>query len=381
MNNTVDIRIGDSVALLRAMPDESVQCCVTSPPYYGLRKYGDSPDEMGQEKTPEAYVERMAGLFDEVRRVLKSDGILWVNIGDSYAGSGKGGNPPDSIHQKQKTNRGSIAQSARDNAVTNVTRHTFHGIKAKDLIGIPWMLAFALRARGWYLRCDIVWAKANCMPESVTDRPTRSHEFIFLLSKSKTYFYDAEAIKEPCIWDVDGTGTQARKARAKEENKSYPTAEVNGMRNGGFKDAEKFNGKTSKLTGGAYNPPGQPPRGNARSEKQRGHSRRHQGFNDRWDLMEKQEQCTGTRNKRDVWTVAPANYAGAHFATFPPNLIRPCILAGTRIGDTVLDPFGGSGTVGQVALECARSAILLDLYDKHRILAEERCDVTPGLPL
>lgn len=257
-------------------------------------------------------------------------------------------------------------------------------LKPKDLIGLPWMLAFALRADGWYLRSDIVWAKRNCMPESVTDRPTRSHEFIFLLSKSARYFYDAEAIKEPCIYDVDGTGTAARKARSSEGLKSFPADGRAGIRsstitwmphgrhalgdevpekerrNGGYKNSVNFDGK------------------NKGAEKQRGHSRRHDGFNDRWDNLKREGQSTGMRNKRDVWTVAPANYAEAHFATFPPDLIKPCILAGTKSGDMVLDPFGGSGTTGMVALELGRSATLIELNPDYAAMARKRCDITPG---
>ena len=202
------------------------------------------------------------------------------------------------------------------------------GLPSKNLIGIPWRVALALQADGWYLRSDIIWAKRNCMPESVTDRPTRSHEYIFLLTKSPKYYYDAEAIKEPCIYDVDGTGTAARKARQKDDAKSLPTIERAGIRPGGFTH---------------------------------------------------EEQCTGMRNKRDVWTVAPANYTGSHFATFPPDLIRPCVLAGTRPGDTVLDPFGGSGTTGQVALEYGRNAILIELQADYIPMIQARTNVTQGL--
>jgi DNA modification methylase len=346
------ILIGDCNMVLGSLIPDSVQCCVTSPPYFGLRKYGDSVDELGQEKTPEAFISNLVAVFAQVKKALKKDGTLWVNIGDSYNASPGQRKTTDKAGPKQSTDSGSLAAPSR----------FVPGLKPKDLIGIPWMLAFALRADGWYLRSDIVWAKKNCMPESVLDRPTRSHEFIFLLSKSQSYFYDAEAIKEPAIYDIDGTGPAARKARAAENLKSFPTSERNGMRNAGFKDSEKFDGKNG-------------------TEKQRGHSRRHAGSNDRWDSMEKEEQCTGMRNKRDVWTVSPAQYPEAHFATFPADLIRPCILAGTRAGDTVLDPFGGSGTTGQVALEYGRKAILIDLYDKHGVLMEKRTDVTRGLPL
>ena len=314
---------------LKQLPGESVQCCVTSPPYWGLRNYGH-PDQIGQEKTPDDFVKTMVEVFAGVKRVLKDDATLWLNLGDCYSGSGCGGNPPESIHQKQSTNRGSdvIVRSKRNAKRWGGGDSSVDGLPSKNLIGIPWRVALALQADGWYLRSDIIWAKRNCMPESVTDRPTRSHEYIFLLTKSPKYYYDAEAIKEPCIYDVDGTGTAARKARQKDDAKSLPTIERAGIRPGGFTH---------------------------------------------------EEQCTGMRNKRDVWTVAPANYTGSHFATFPPDLIRPCVLAGTRPGDTVLDPFGGSGTTGQVALEYGRNAILIELQADYIPMIQARTNVTQGL--
>lgn len=346
---------GDCREMLKTISNESIQCCVTSPPYWGLRDYGH-PGQIGQEETPERFVETMRQVFSEVRRVLREDGTLWLNLGDSYAndcfGTGMGGSPA-----KQFTNRGTTHNLSESDCYRGIPQ----GLKRKDLIGIPWRVALALQSDGWYLRSDIIWAKANCMPESVTDRPTRSHEYIFLLSKSARYFYDHEAIKEPCIYDVDGTGTAARKARASEDLKSHPTAAREGIRPGGYKNSVNFDGK------------------NKGAEKQRGHSRRHDGFNERWDKMEREEQCPGMRNKRDVWTIAPANYPEAHFATYPPALIKPCILAGSRPNDTVLDPFGGSGTTGEVALELGRKAVLIELNPKYIPLIERRTFVTPGL--
>lgn len=363
------ILTGDCRDILPTLPDESVQCCVTSPPYYGLRDYG-VVGQIGLEKTPEQYIKKLVWIFREVRRVLKKDGTLWLNLGDSYTGRGKGGNPESG---KQATNRGNqtvgtlygkTGESARIAAQTNITRryNSQMGLKPKDLMMIPARVALALQADGWWLRSDIIWAKANCMPESVTDRPTRSHEYIFLLTKSAKYFYDHEAVKEPCIYDVDGTGTAARKARTA-GNKLAPTNQVNGIRPGGYKNSVNFDGK------------------NSGNEKQRGHSRSHHGFNERWDEMEKQEQCTGMRNKRDVWTIAPANYPEAHFATFPPALIKPCIMAGSRHGDTVLDPFGGSCTTGMVATELGRKSILIELNPEYVKLGQTRTNVTAGLPL
>ncbi len=349
---------GEALEELRKLPEASVHCVVTSPPYWGLRNYGH-PDQIGMEKTPEEYVQKMRAVFAEVSRVLRDDGTVWLNLGDSYARQAG----DDATRGKPNTGQALIFLNGlgREGMGNNKPPP---GLKPKDLIGIPWRVAFALQSDGWYLRSDIIWAKANCMPESVTDRPTRSHEYIFLLTKSARYWYDHEAIKEPCIYDVNGTGTAARKARAEEHHKAMPTAERNGIRPGGYKNSVNFDGK------------------NHGQEKQRGHSRRHDGFNDRWDQMEKEEQCTGMRNKRDVWTVAPANYPDAHFATYPPELIKPCILAGCPVGGTVLDPFLGSGTTAAVALELGRSAIGIELSPEYVKLAERRCAaVTPGLPL
>lgn len=367
---SVRILVGDARQELLSLNNESVDCCVTSPPYYGLRDYGVD-GQIGLESTPDEYVAEMVSVFREVKRILRPDGTLWLNIGDSYAGSGKGGNPEKG---KQATNRGSqsvgvlygkVGESARQATVANVTRRTFRpgadradgivderaqrnrngvgfvtNIKAKDLIGIPWLLAFALRADGWWLRQDIIWSKPNPMPESVTDRCTRAHEHIFMLSKSARYYYDADAIKEPGVWDLDGTGTSARIDRASEAHKAMPTTMKNGIR--------------------------------PKNDKQRGHSRRHAGFNERWDQMERDEQCGGMRNKRDVWEVATRPFPDAHFATFPPDLVEPCIKAGCPIGGTVLDPFSGAGTTALVADRLQRNAIGIELNPLYAGMASKR---------
>ncbi len=260
------------------MPDESVQCCVTSPPYWGLRDYGVD-GQLGLESSPEEFVAGMVEVFAEVRRVLRGDGTLWLNIGDSYA---RGGHGKDAPGGKQATNAGALL-TARTGVV--------HGLKQKDLVGIPWMVAFALRADGWYLRRDIIWAKPNPMPESITDRPTSAHEYLFLLSKSPRYFYDAEAVREPATYAAPNGAQQS------------PYAQGLGRRS--------------------------PEQEKARQDKQRGHSRRHDGFSDRWDAMSKDEQQALGRNKRSVWTIATRPYPDAHFATFPPALVEPCILAGS----------------------------------------------------
>lgn len=347
------ILVGDVSEELKNIPDEFVRCIVTSPPYYKLRDY-KMKKQIGLEKTPEEYIKKLVEVFRECRRILKKDGTLWVNIGDCYASSGK--NRTKKQATAKSTLKGGLASQEQ---ILKQDSKISEGIKQKDLIGIPWMLAFALRADGWYLRSDIIWAKKNCMPESVEDRPTRSHEYLFLLSKSKKYYYNHEAIKEPAIYDVDGTGTAARKSRQREDNKSMPDILNAGIRPAGFKDATNHNGK--------------------HSDKQRGHSRRHNGFNDRWDKMTTEEQCTGMRNKRDVWNIATAQFPEAHFAVFPEQLIEPCILAGTEHEDIILDPFFGSGTTGLLAKKKGRHFIGIELNPEYAEMANTRLKKELGL--
>lgn len=282
------------------MDDNDVDCCVTSPPYFGLRDYGVN-GQIGLEPTPEEYVAEMVKVFREVRRVLKPNGTLWLNIGDSYAGSGKGP-------------AGNLGKTHNEREIKQSSAIVPEGMKPKDLMGIPWMVAFALRADGWYLRQDIIWAKPNPMPESVKDRCTKSHEYIFLLSKSDKYYYDSEAIAEPV--------TASTKARLNQPNLENQAG------------SNRVHGKTN---------------GNMKAVG-----------------------TTETRNKRDVWTVNTKPYKGAHFATFPKDLIRPCILAGCPKGGTVLDPFGGSGTTGEVAQEEGRDALLIELNPNYIPLIEDR---------
>jgi DNA modification methylase len=335
----VTILKGDCRDVLRTLPDESAHCCVTSPPYFGLRDYGVA-GQLGLEPTPDAFVAEMVAVFREVRRILRPDGTLWLNLGDSYAASGRGGNPDDSPHQKQSSNRGSRQFFQSEAVDAGVIGRKWvkppAGYKQKDLIGIPWMVAFALRADGWYLRQDIIWSKPNPMPESVRDRCTKAHEYIFMLSKSARYHYDADAIAEEAVY-----------------------AGLTGQDASGYKDARKYDGK--------------------HSDKQRGHGRRHAGFNDRWDAMERAEQCSGKRNKRSVWSVATRPFPDAHFATFPPSLIEPCILAGCPKGGMVLDPFGGAGTSGVVADRLARDATLIELNPEYAAIAERRIRGDAGM--
>lgn len=520
---TCKILTGCALQQLPTLGDQSINCCVTSPPYWGLRDYGVT-GQMGLEKSPDEYVATMVAVFREVRRVLRDDGTLWLNLGDSYASawacnrrSKLGAGSPD---LSERMPRGIVRgkRMERGHGRWGGGNNPAPGLKEKDLIGIPWSVAKALQSAfyagriknehdriwlsaiidgegsisgyhhtrkddgdvrtgininitnsntdlldkaqviwpasrqehmpsglghfgnrnifrwvpfsaeekssllqelyphliakkkqallawnflemmkgskkimhlpstshdakskrswichslsklnsgvvvdipdwileppslyesGWYLRSDIIWHKPNCMPESVTDRPTRCHEYIFLLSKSRKYFYDSDAIKEPC-----SESTAARVSQDVENQAGSTRA------NGGAK------------TNGAMK---------AVVSKQRGHSRRHDGFNDRWDQMEREEQCSGMRNKRDVWRVAPANYKAAHFATFPPDLIRPCILAGCPLGGAVLDPFAGSGTTGQVALSHGRSFVGIELNPAYVKLIEDRmANTQPG---
>lgn len=317
---SVQILQGDCRQTLKTLPDSSVHCCVTSPPYFGLRDYGHD-GQIGLEETPEAFVAEMVAVFREVRRVLRDDGTLWLNLGDSYAAQRGGSHQPAetlACGKNGKTEQGAIVNRDRP-AGYNPTRFASRiGLKHKDLIGIPWRVAFALQADGWYLRQDIIWHKPNPMPESVSDRCTKAHEYIFLLSKSARYHYDASSIEEDAKWERWGDQTEKKEHR----------------------------GTAGHLGGKALS----------------------------------ELPIRDKKNKRSVWTVTTKAYSGAHFATFPPDLIRPCILAGCPIGGTVLDPFGGSGTTAQVALEEGRAAILCELNPAYVCLIEKRvAGVTPSL--
>lgn len=517
------MHVGDVLAVLRELTSESVQCIVTSPPYWGLRDYGTS-GQLGLEKTPEEYTSKMVEIFREIRRVLKDDGTLFLNLGDSYFGSGRGptgyngigdqskrqgfdhaprvsaydthGRAPgdyqgdgcllrnlcdecqaallgrkfhkrfqhahesvsyasvpsqahkalhylspeswDSIRHllnerldlsmrdqshiegpengllpfvqestiaefspqplassSQCSNCGEwISEERSFSLCAQVSAHmcddslssfgcsqdsvllseeqehhnqctgencllrvslaqppyiqpycTTNQLKSKDLVGIPWRIAFALQADGWYLRSDIIWSKPNPIPESVTDRPTKAHEYIFLLSKKEKYYYDQEAILEPC--------TESTFTRIAQDLESQ---EGSWRANGGA----KTNGPMKPVV--------------RKTDKQRGHSRRHAGFNDRWDHMTKAEQAANGRNKRTIWTVATHPFSEAHFATFPEDLIKPCILAGCPEGGIVLDPFGGSGTTAVVSRSLGRKSIYIDLNPKYADMAIKRLE-------
>jgi DNA modification methylase len=302
------ILTGDCLEVLRGLPDGMAQACVTSPPYYGLRDYGHA-GQVGLEATPDAYVARLVDVFREVRRVLRDDGTLWLNLGDSYArAGGEGGCGPNA--QVGNTKSG----EQRRNLVPPA------GYKPKDLLMIPAQVALALRADGWWLRQDIIWHKPNPMPESVTDRCTKAHEYLFLLTKSARYFYDAAAIKEDC--------------------------------------SETSHGGPNVIPGWKNEAQGQGT-----------------GNLGKWTA----EQKAAGRNARSVWPIATQPYSGAHFATMPPALAERCIKAGSKPGDMVLDPFGGAGTTGLVADRLGRSATLIELNPEYARLARDR--ITADAPL
>ena len=301
---------GDCLAVLATLPDNSVHCCVTSPPYFGLRDYGH-PDQIGLEDSPDAYVTKMVSVFREVRRVLRDDGTCWINIGDSYANGGR-----KTRDQDDKLEHRGMDCRPDDPA----------GIKPKDLIGIPWLLAFALRADGWYLRQDIIWAKLNPMPESVTDRCTKAHEYVFLLTKSPRYFWDVTAMQEAGIKGAAGSLFYAGKTADHQLGRASTKP-------------RKQNSTNDSFVPGA-------------SE----HSGLHRIGSDREPE---------TRNRRSVWSIASQPYDGAHFAVMPKKLVEPCILAGCPVGGTVLDPFNGAATVGIVALEHGRQYLGIELNPEY----------------
>lgn len=357
---SVKILIGDSLEMLKTLPDESVNCIVSSPPYWRQRDYGIE-GQLGLEKTPEEYIDKLTAIFREARRVLKSKGTCWLNLGDKWAsgGNGGGGSFMDQrgeawAHAKQSTG----------------WRSPPNGYKDKDLVGIPWMAAFSLRADGWYLRQCNVWAKPNCMPESVRDRSTVSHEYVFHLTKSNDYFYD-----------IDGARTPPQPSKETRLAKDVSAQDGSARANGG----EKTNGamkavsrnsiearKARQKEGAKSAPDGMRNGIRPASEKQRGHSRRHDGFNDRWDAMERGEQIAEGANLRSVWWISPAQYKEGHYAVMPAKLAEICIACGCPENGIVLDPFGGAGTTGLVADRMQRNAILIELNPAYAEMVRKR---------
>jgi DNA modification methylase len=300
---------GDCRKILPTLPDQSVHCCVTSPPYFGLRDYGVD-GQIGLESTPDAFVAELVAIFREVRRVLRDDGTLWLNLGDSYNAS---------PGQRKMTNKIGVKQASNTGSNT-IGSHSVAGIKPKDLIGIPWRVAFALQADGWYLRQDIIWSKPNPMPESVIDRCTKAHEYIFLLSKNAQYYFDQDAIAESA---------------------AFPEGPRNKRP---YVVAGERTGLNANLGGNVH----------------------------KIGPREK-------RNKRSVWEVATQPFSESHFATFPLALIEPCILAGCPKNSTVLDPFAGAGTTGMVADRLGRDAILIELNPKYAEMIERRIRNDAGM--
>jgi len=357
------IIVADVLDGLAQLEAESVQCVVTSPPYWGLRDYGQ-PGQIGLERTPEEYVTRLAEVFYQVWRVLKADGTLWLNLGDCYnaynGGSGPGSGPVD----------GPSERSAQRPQLPTGYGIRDRGLKPKDLIGIPWRVAFALQAGGWWLRSDIVWHKPNPMPESVGDRPTRCHEYLFLMARSERYYYDAAAIAEPVA-----EGTAARLERAHSGYQAPGQTPHNGTA------GPRPNRRQAFPAGWGV---GDEPRTAAelntdavRAEIRSTPARERRQVSPAGrpcspQIEEDPEAFSDTRNRRTVWTIPTIGYSEAHFATFPTALVAPCILAGSRPGDTVLDPFAGAGTVGLVADRLDRHSIGIELSPEYAAMAERR---------
>lgn len=401
MMSSYEILLGDSREQLKKLPDNSIDCCITSPPYYGLRDYGTgkwvggNPDcphrrlskasdktitghaqeelksnvgdaiyktvcplcgavrednQIGLEETPEEYVDSMMKVFDEVFRVLKPTGTLWLNIGDSYWGSGsRGWDFSDKLTEASKLQSGSKGTINLSN-IPKLTGKTDTGIKNKDLIGIPWMLAFACRRAGWYLRQDIIWHKPNPMPESVKDRCVKSHEYIFLLSKEPRYYFDYKAIQEEAI-----TNENRPAGIEREREYGYDSKRNNNP------EAYLASPKIKIRFGGSKYGDNDDPHFATKSGKE-------------WEPQTKEDEDGYyiVRNKRDVWTVNPDSFKGAHFATFPPKLVEPMVLAGCPVGGTVLDPFTGSGTTGVVALLNGRNFVGCELNAEYHAMATKR---------
>lgn len=381
----ITVHTGDCREILPTLESGSVQCCVTSPPYWGLRDYGTGTweggdadcdhikknpesdkasstlghdrcglnqdnsaytqgkafkkicgrcgairidNQIGLEETPEEYVNELVKVFREVRRILKDDGTCWVNLGDTYQSNGA-------------TNQVPQTKSHKGYGLNGPNRKLQKGLKPKDLVGIPWMVAFALRSDGWYLRQDIIWHKPNPMPESVTDRCTKAHEYLFLLSKSPRYYFDNEAIAEPVEVGYNGSSFDTGKTLAHHNNLRQTKKSGNKLRKSA-EDRDYPEGTGQNVCGSVP-----------------------------WEGI--------TRNKRSVWSVCPAPYSDAHFATYPPKLIQPCILASSKPGDTILDPFGGSGTTGKVAIENGRKVELIELNPDYGEMIEKRTTTTIGL--
>lgn len=341
--NHYTIHQGDCLYILPTLPAHSVHTIVTSPPYYGLRDYGVA-GQIGLEPTLDAYITTIVDVFHRLWRVLRNDGTVWLNLGDSYANDTKWGGSTSWLQSAELQGETGIGRTKRTT-----------GLKAKDMMGIPWRIAFALQSAGWYLRQDIIWHKPNPMPESVTDRCTKSHEYLFLLTKSERYYFDAEAIKEPATGHIAGnkTNASAEAYAAGDEHHRTKTGLVKfaDKQRASRDNFKRRNGPQIRLVPGSNN-----------------NQHREERDESAYDLT--------TRNRRSVWTIPVSSYSEAHFATFPPKLVEPCILAGCPPGGVVLDPFAGSGTAGVVAVSHGRQFIGIELNPEYVAMAHRRIGAT-----
>lgn len=358
---SVSILVGDSLEILRTMASDSVHCVVTSPPYWGLRDYGVA-GQLGLEATPAEFIANMVEVFEEVRRVLRPDGTCWVNMGDSYAGSGRGGNPGKQSSTLEcgqssqlasiiKRTRDDVSASQRVSAVTSTgIRGAVGGLKPKDLVMMPHRLAIALQDAGWWVRQDIVWSKPNPMPESVRDRCTKAHEYIFLLTKNANYYFDQDSVCEPV-----SAGTHARLSQDVQNQVGSTRANGGAKTNGNMKAVgRKLHGGTGVGFGRGYDKVVKP------------RVKNNSSFDDAMAIM------PDTRNKRSVWTMVTQSFKEAHFATFPTELPETCIKAGCPVGGIVLDPFFGAGTTGLVADRLQRDCIGIELNPAYAEMARAR---------
>lgn len=325
-DDAVTLYHGDALAVAQSLETGSVQTIVTSPPYFGLRDYGEN-HQVGAEGSVDDFVARLVGIFSELRRVLAVDGTLWLNLGDSYASEGG------------KSGIGLSARVGNTKKQKDSRTRPSSDLPSKNLLGVPWRVAFALQADGWILRSDIIWAKPNPMPESVTDRPTKAHEYLFLFAKSPKYYYDSAAVAEVAVKGDAGSKFDEGKTAEHQLNRSQKGPRFGGTKYG---DSESVESRTK--SGNVY-------------------------------------VASGQRNKRTVWTVGSQPFAGGHFAVYPPELIRPCILAGSRPSDVVLDPFSGSGTTGMVANQEGRRYVGIDLNSDYLDLSLRTRFAQPALAL
>ena len=344
---SVKIYVGDALQRLKELSDNSVDCCITSPPYWGLRNYGVF-GQLGLEKTPEEHIAALVKVFREVHRVLKPEGTLWVNYGDTYASSVNGRAAAEVVNDNR---------TFRDKPFSTVVGK----LKPKDLVGLPWLLAFALRDKvGFYLRSDIIWYKPNCMPESVKDRPVKAHEYIFLFSKSPHYFYNYNAILEPVAANDNG-------------NFQHPNA-LSFARMVKEPERPRHNDSQHRLSRG---------KGNNKSFRGGGVYIHNQSFQNNAGIDRQtagnKENPTGLRNRRTVWSIASHGFSEAHFATYPPELVRPCLLAGCPVGGTVLDPFGGAGTTALEAERQQKNSVLIELNPEYAVMARHRIEQDCGM--